>query len=356
MRRVDGRSDPQVVVTTPDGVAIAAEADLRRVARLARTLVGAPVQVYAVNARAVRRLVAVPPDAAEAPADVVRTLATAEGSEPVTAQDGSHWFGAPIVLQSERQRAVLCARIADPGGEVRSAFADLASLAATAIRLEDSQNNVEALRELLGTASHDLRNPLTVLRAGLETLALHTEDIGPEAADRIAELAVRQSRRMTRMIDAMLALHGMEDGIAFEDVDLAEVVADVLESGRLAHQLVDMRLLGQLTPGRAVVRGIPDALNRLMTNLVTNAAVHGHGRVWVCLRVDDTHAEILVEDDGPGMPAHGPLDGGEREHRPGGHGLGLVIARRIVVTHGGEIDHERRDGGGTRVLVRLPIS
>lgn len=119
---------------------------------------------------------------------------------------------------------------------------------------------------------------------------------------------------------------------------------------------MQLELIGDLPGEPVVVRGLPDSLARVLTNLVTNAAIHGGGHVWVGLDVHGREATITVGDDGDGMPDDSALDTGERTHRSGGHGLGLIIAGRIIDGHDGSIGYRERDGGGTIVEITLPLA
>lgn len=327
---------------------------LVRLTRLGHALLGRPVQVVAVSRTATALLATTPSDAPAVPTGVARRLATAEGAITVDHAGDVSWSGASVGAWGRGIMVCLCAHAVPDGGRTRAALTDLAALASDVLRLDAAQRDADGLRELLGTASHDLRNPLSVLRAGLETLTLHADDLPPGQGERIAELAVRQARRMGGMIDGLLSLHGLEAEADHEPLDLRTLAEDALEAGRLSHELVELRRLAPLPDEPVMVRGVPDLLARLLTNLVTNAAVHGGGHVWVGLSADDTTAVLRVEDDGPGMPGDSGLDTGQRADRAGGHGLGLVIANRIVGHHGGTIAHWDRDGGGTVIEIRLP--
>lgn len=329
---------------------------LVRITRLGHTLLDVPVQVVAVSRSASLVLASTPGDADEVPVQVARRLSTAEGVMTVDAADGTSWAGAAVGPWGDGIRVALCGRAVTDGGRSRAALTDLAALAGEVLRLQVSEHDAEGLRELLGTASHDLRNPLSVLRAGLETLALHSDDLPSGQTERIAEVAVRQARRMSGMIDGLLSLNGLGEEVDRTVVDLRDLAGDAVEAGRLSHELVELRLERELPDEPVLVRAIPDSLARVLTNLVTNAAVHGGGTVWVGLEVQDHEAVLRVSDDGPGMPKDSALDTGEQAQRAGGHGLGLVIATRIVRAQGGTIAYDDRPGGGTIVELRLPVA
>jgi signal transduction histidine kinase len=113
---------------------------------------------------------------------------------------------------------------------------------------------------------------------------------------------------------------------------------------------------------QATVRGDPEALLRVLTNLLDNAVRHGDGRVAVTTaRVNGT-VTVAVVDDGPGFAEHDlphvfePLFRADRA-RSGAHaGLGLAIARRLVRAHGGEVHAANEPDGGARLTVELPAA
>lgn len=328
---------------------------LQRLARLGHALLGRPIQILAVSRTTTAMLATSPSDAWTVPASVARRLATGEGVTTIES-GGEVWSGTAAGAWGAGILVCVVTRAAPDGGRTRAALTDLAELAGDVLRLQAAREDAAGLRDLLGSASHDLRNPLSVLRAGLETLTLHADDLPPGQGERIAELAVRQARRMGAMIDGLLSLHGLEEAPQLEQLDLRELARDAVDAGRLSHELVDLRLTGALPERPVMVLGVADSLARLLTNLVTNAAIHGGGRVWVGLEVHGTDAVLCVQDDGPGMPHATGLDTGERADRSGGHGLGLVIAGRIVDVHNGTIEHRDRPGGGTVIEIHLPLA
>lgn len=328
---------------------------MTRITRLGHAMLGAPVQLVAVANSSASVVAATPADAGAVPLEVARRLTGATGVTTITAPDGTRWSGAAVGRWVPGMRVALCTSAADDD-RTRAALADLAALAADVLRVDAAVEDAADLRELLGTASHDLRNPLSVLRAGLETLTMHAGDLPAGHTERIADLAARQARRMGSMIDGLLCVTGLSRDEDHEDVDLGQLVRDAVEAARLSHGPVEIELVGALPDGPVIVRGVTDALARLLANLVTNAAIHGGGRVWINLQLHGQEASITVADDGPGMPANSALGTGERVHRTGGHGLGLVIARRIVTAHGGSIGHHERAGGGTIVEFTLALA
>ena len=109
------------------------------------------------------------------------------------------------------------------------------------------------------------------------------------------------------------------------------------------------------TPDMLVVTLRPEATRRALTNLIENARRHAK-QIWVRAARAGASVQILIDDNGPGIPEQKRetlLKPFESED-PGGTGLGLAIARDIIVAHGGHINLLDRPGGGLRVMVELP--
>lgn len=324
---------------------------LERLTRLGHASLGAAVRVVALTTRRAGLVAGAPGDGPEVPVARARELGR---SGAVTTTSDGRWSGAAIGTVSEGVRTVLCVDTAIRTPAVRTALQDLVALGGRALVTERLEREAEQLRLLLGTASHDLRNPLSVLRAGLETLTLHGDRLPDGQAERIAELAVRQAVRMETMIDGLLTLHSTDEAPPSDIVDVCDLVTEAVDAARLGNEGTAIELSGGFPCDEVPITGDRDALARMLTNLLSNAATHGGGRVWVSLTVTDDRACVSVADDGPGLPDDSALDTGERADRRGGHGLGLVIAQRVALLHGGSITHHDRGHGGTVVEVSLP--
>jgi signal transduction histidine kinase len=202
---------------------------------------------------------------------------------------------------------------------------------------------------LLGAISHDLKTYLTRLRLRAETIP------EPEQQER----TVRDLDDMTALIEDALALaRGASVSERREEVDIADLIAKEIADRK------DGRLRLRDAPARpAMVRGDAVALRRLMANLIDNALRYGAGAE---VAVEDAGAEIvvLIDDDGPGIPAlersavFEPFYRVEpsRSRETGGAGLGLAIARAIVEAHGGRIGADGAPEGGARIRIVLPTA
>jgi signal transduction histidine kinase len=206
----------------------------------------------------------------------------------------------------------------------------------------------ERERRFLVTAiAHDLRTPLFTLRGSLEALERGIGD------GRYLGLAQDRAADLDRLIDDLFRFSRLELAPEFDDVDVAALV-------RRAAESVDAPVT--VAGDDAIVRGDPEALLRVLTNLLDNAVRHGHGRVAVTTARANGSVTVAVVDDGPGFAeadlphVFEPLFRGDRA-RGGAHaGLGLAIARRLARAHGGDVHAANDPAGGARLTVELPAA
>ena len=209
------------------------------------------------------------------------------------------------------------------------------------------QRHLEQRTAMLASVSHDLRTPLTRLKLEL-ALA--------EPSKRVEAMKTDLSE-MEHMIDEYLAFARGEGGEAVETVALRDLIQDVSEGAARTGAEVEIDVAPDLT---LAVR--PNALKRALFNLVMNAAVHGERIVISARQTAAGGAEIIVDDDGPGIPperyeeAFRPFNrlDESRNQNEKGVGLGLAIARDVARSHGGEMTLDRSPMGGLRAVIRLP--
>lgn len=222
----------------------------------------------------------------------------------------------------------------------------------------------EALRNtLLASISHDLRAPLAVITGASTALADPFLSFDTEARASLARTIASRAREMSELVSNVLDLMRFESGQVplhrqWETLDdLVGLALGRVES-RLGRRIVTVDLPTDL-PAINV-----DAVlfTQVLTNLLENAAKHTPDgtRVLITARAEDLQISIVVEDDGPGLPAGDPnrlfakFQRGRSEGDIPGAGLGLAICRAVVEEHGGRIKASNRDGGGTRVVICLP--
>ncbi len=209
------------------------------------------------------------------------------------------------------------------------------------------KRQIQQRTEMLAGVSHDLRTPLTRMKL---QLALLPEGEAREGfADDVSE--------MEQMIEAYLAFARGEGTEAPVPTELDQLVAECVDRARRGGRTVELTLV---EPIRATLRA--QAMKRCVDNLIGNALRYARG-VSVTVRRDGPVAEIVVDDDGPGIPAARREDvfrpfmrlEGSRNPKTGGAGLGLTIARDIARGHGGDVLLSDSPMGGLRARVRLPL-
>jgi signal transduction histidine kinase len=226
--------------------------------------------------------------------------------------------------------------------------------------LDRLENSAQKQRQFVSDASHELRSPLASMRTNLE-VALHNPDRAdwPAVAQRVLAEDVRMEDTVSELLD--LARLDEADGpvplATLPEVDVDELVLDDTVQQRRVP--VDAT---RVSAGR--VHGRRDQLQRVVRNLLDNATRHASSIVAVELRTVDDTVELIVDDDGPGIPAEERevvferftrLDDG-RARDAGGLGLGLSMVRAIAEHHGGTVTIDDAPLGGARVRVRLPAT
>ncbi|MDH4168173.1 MAG: HAMP domain-containing histidine kinase [Acidimicrobiia bacterium] len=228
--------------------------------------------------------------------------------------------------------------------------------------LERLDHAFENQRDFIQETSHELRNPLAVIRTNLELLEADSEASLDDYRE-VAALVGRTAERMSTLVDDLLLYARQEIPDRSAVVDLADVVADVAaEYGALA-EAEGIQLLVSAPPGH-VVHGDAVGLRRALANLLANAVRHTPtaGRVRVAAGREPGWVWVAVEDSGPGIAAadHGRVfqrfwRGGRRQSaEPGRSGLGLSIVRQIMEAHGGEVRLVSVEGHGSTFSLWLP--
>jgi signal transduction histidine kinase len=222
-----------------------------------------------------------------------------------------------------------------------------------------------AQRQFLADASHELRNPLAIIRTNLD-VALADPDADPEELRQSLVVIQRASDRMSHLVDDLLALaRGQALEVRSETVDLGAAVADASDELFLSAKRRDITLDRTIVP-RVVVSGDHDALKRAVSNLLENAVRYAPpgSRVRLAVGSERSRAWVSVSDEGPGLAPEDQrrvfdrfwrADKG-RSRAEGGTGLGLAIVRQIVNSHGGEVQLQSKVGVGSTFTIWLPVA
>ncbi len=218
------------------------------------------------------------------------------------------------------------------------------------------QSLVDRQRAFAGTASHQLRTPLTALRLRLDQAAQRLSD-RPDAAERVED-AIAEADRLHRMIEGLLALTRAEDAaLGPEVIDLAAIVRDRVEHwGPLADERgVSLTASAPLTLSVLAVGG---AAEQIIDNLVDNALEVSPSGGRLTLEIESRHDDVVLHivDEGPGLSHVDRTAAFDRFWRgsgaaPGGSGLGLAIVRQLVTAGGGTVELRQASTGGIDAAV-----
>jgi two-component system osmolarity sensor histidine kinase EnvZ len=201
---------------------------------------------------------------------------------------------------------------------------------------------------LLAGISHDLRTPLARLRLAVEMM--------PED-EMLKSGMVQDIEDMDKIIGQFLDFVRGIEGESPQPTDLAQIVAEIAARYQRSGRNISLEC-----PAVSEIMARPQALHRLITNLVDNAFKYGSDHVEIGLSAQDHDVLLKISDRGPGIPeAEIPrlLRPFERMDQARGNasgsGLGLAIADRIARLHGGNLHIRNREGGGLEVIAQLPV-
>jgi len=210
---------------------------------------------------------------------------------------------------------------------------------------ERLQGSFEQAARFSADASHQLKTPIAVLRAGIDEI-LAKDGISPEQRDRIAEL-LQQTRRLTSVAENLLLLSRADTGrlaLRATNFDLRKVVEGSLEDARVLAEKSNLEIEGRL-PDTLPMTGDRDMISLALQNLVENAVKYNRpgGKILLSAERFRDGVQICVGNSGQGIPAERAPHIFKRFYRARGdeqipgHGLGLSIARELARAHGGEL-------------------
>ena len=221
--------------------------------------------------------------------------------------------------------------------------------------------------ELLGIVSHELRSPLTSLKAVAATM-LHDRELDESTETEFLEIMDDQCDRMNRMIGDLLNASRIDSGrdleMTWEDVDVVGLVNRTVSTMRLAAARHDLRVM--VPPSCPAVRADSDKLQQVLTNLLDNALKYSNpgSAVTVTLTDHEDRVELTVADEGVGIPESEvpklfrmfERTRGKQTKTAKGTGVGLYLCKHLVEAHGGSIAVDSMVGRGTTFLVTIPRS
>jgi signal transduction histidine kinase len=224
------------------------------------------------------------------------------------------------------------------------------------------QQSQQQLRHFVADASHQLRSPLTSIQ-GFAQAMLDGTASDEETRLKAVRIINDESRRMIRQVNELLELSRMQSGqvkMNSEPVDMRELLSHCQEIMSLRLEEKKIRLKNEMDPV-PTVQGDADSLEDVFSNLLDNAIKNTPvmGEIQLTLKSQNNQVEISIADSGPGIPPEQIPHIFERfqqtEGLRSGFGLGLAIAREIIISHGGSIEVTSNPGEGARFKVNLPL-
>jgi signal transduction histidine kinase len=223
------------------------------------------------------------------------------------------------------------------------------------------EQRIERDARFVSDVSHELRSPLTTLAASAEVLE-RTADSLPSRSRDAVELMVGEVARFQQVVQELLELSRAEaevDALDLEAVRLGDLVVNVTTRYRADPLVVE------ISPevARAALLLDKRRVERVIANLLENAASHGQGATRIAARRDGSLLRIEVDDEGPGVPENERTRVFDRFYRgaksgdrvaDSSTGLGLALVAEHVRVHDGAVWVEPRDGAGARFVVQIP--
>ncbi len=225
-------------------------------------------------------------------------------------------------------------------------------LEADRLRAEDEMKTT-----FLHAVSHDLRTPLAAILGLAVTLEREDLQLSGEESRDLAHRIAQNARRLDRMVGDFLDLERLDRGVAephYEHVDVGALVRELVANSEL---VAERRLSIDVAP--ISVRADAAMLERIVENLLGNTVKHtpGDSRIWIRVERLDGGIELVVEDDGPGVPDIDKVRIFEAFRQGGdattGSGVGLALVARFAEIHEGRAWVEDRPGGGASFHVTI---
>lgn len=220
--------------------------------------------------------------------------------------------------------------------------------------------------ELIGTVSHDLKQPLGVMNGYVELLMMQ-QAVSPQGMNHI-QMIRRAVQNMRQLIDDLLDLTKIESGIKLDlqPVPISAVIVDCLESLRPNVQNKQMTVISEINENLPNVMGDKSRLRQVLMNLIGNAVKYTPPEGWVKVSAEPrgNTLRLSIQDNGLGISPEDQIhifDRFYRVRRPEtdsieGTGLGLAIVKSLVEAHNGQIGLESRLGEGSTFYLTLPVA
>ena len=260
-----------------------------------------------------------------------------------------------LELYGPPQAAVVVTAEGLPGGSAVATIEDVSE-----------RRRVDAMRtDFVANISHELKTPVGALAVLAEALA---EEHDVDVVRRVSERMVAEAHRVARTIDDLMELSRIEFGEESikDTVEVLDIVSGAIDRSAALADARQMHIAVLDLPDGVAVVGDRRQLISALGNLVENAVKYSEpgGQVQIRVRVEGSFAELMVADQGIGIPAADHARIFERFYRvdkgrsrdTGGTGLGLSIVRHVATNHGGEVLVSSAEGEGSTFVIRLPLA
>lgn len=253
------------------------------------------------------------------------------------------------------------------GVQMTTAYKDeIGELAET---INDMSNKIKqsekTQREFVSSVSHELRTPLTAIAGWGETILADAQP-DPTLTRRGVETILRESRRLTDMVEGLLEFTRIEDGRFTLSVEQSDIRAEFEDTvfmygNRLRQENIQLTYI-ENEEDIPEIPCDPQRMRQVFLNILDNAAKHGGQgkRITAEILQEGKEVVIRIRDYGPGIPEdelplikHKFYKGSSTAR---GSGIGLAVCEEIVTMHGGKLDITNAEGGGTLVTIRLPVA
>ncbi len=301
---------------------------------------------------------------------VERRLAGAIGAASARVMIASTMKGEGVGLESIMQILDETSQVLEYSRQLEHKSKELETATAELKAANERLTELDRLKDdFLSTVTHELRTPLTSIRSFSEILH-DTPDLDPAERQHFLSIVIRESERLTRLINQVLDLTKIETGRMdwqMSDVDVNEVLNHAVSSLKQLFDDKGIKLEVKVPPNVPHVRADRDQLIQLVINLLSNAekfCPENTGRVVIQITPGPTHLRVSVADNGPGIAEDQQQRIFEKFHQvranqtgnPMGSGLGLAICRGIVEHLGGRIWVRSRPGYGATFYFTVPYA
>ncbi|WP_025142418.1 PAS domain-containing sensor histidine kinase [Pedobacter jeongneungensis] len=240
---------------------------------------------------------------------------------------------------------------------------EVEAVAGTTRDITEIKQNEQRKNDFIGMVSHELKTPLTSLTAYLQLMEKSNPAQEDPMTKKILEQSIKQSRRMTNMINGFLNLARLESGKMFiekEPFDFATFLQEIAEETRMLYTQHRFAF-SEMAPVN--INGDMGKLAQVINNLIGNAVKYSNlgTQITISATIEGDQLKIIVSDEGTGIPQEeisklfDRFYRGQNNNLIAGFGIGLYVCREIIEGHGGKIWVEQSTGHGSTFCFTLPV-